>query len=132
MTGKILYQSCNESLCVFRKENFEFILKDGFESKAKLVIDDVSEAKSNELILDLKEEYRLNQNSIRKDYEFYQSSSWFSWDYCSVTHVFSDDTDYSFIFYESEQLKKAGCFQIIYVWIFIVLIYLLLSLPFHF
>ncbi len=136
VTGKILYQSCNESLCVFRKENFEFILKDGFESKVKLVIDDVSEAKSNELILDLKEEYRLNQNSIRKDYGSFINL--FLLGFLAGIIALLTPCIFPMIpitvsyFMNQSSSKRQGAFRSFMYGFFIVLIYLLLSLPFHF
>ena len=136
VSGQIFYQACDEKLCVFRKENFEFILKDGFASSVNLIIDDASEAKSKKLILDLKDKYRLNQNSISKDYGSFINL--FLLGFLAGIIALLTPCIFPMIpitvsyFLNQSSSKRQGAFRSFMYGFFIVLIYLLLSLPFHF
>ena len=136
VSGQIFYQACDEKLCVFRKENFQFILKDGFESSVNLIIDDASEAKSKKLILDLKDKYRLNQNSISKDYGSFINL--FLLGFLAGIIALLTPCIFPMIpitvsyFLNQSSSKRQGAFRSFMYGFFIVLIYLLFSLPFHF
>ena len=136
VSGQIFYQACDEKLCVFRKENFEFILKDGFESTSSLIVDDISEARSNELILDLKDSYRLNQNLPNEGYDSFINLFFLGF----LAGIIALLTPCIFpmipitvsYFLNQSSSKREGAYRSLMYGFFIVLIYLLLSVPFHF
>ena len=136
VSGQIFYQACDEKLCVFRKENFEFILKDGFESTSSLIVDDISEARSNELILDIKDSYRLNQNLPNEGYDSFINLFFLGF----LAGIIALLTPCIFpmipitvsYFLNQSSSKREGAYRSLMYGFFIVLIYLLLSVPFHF
>jgi len=134
ISGIIEYQACNDKLCVFRSEPFIFKFKDNITSKS-FSIDDKSIDIANSLKLDLsKSEYLIdNQNSNSKK----SNGKIFLLGILGGILALLTPCVFPMIpltvsyFIKNVKSKSKGIADSFIYSFFIIIIYVLLSLPFH-
>ena len=135
--GEINYQACDDKLCIFRNEDFRFVLD---ESKVviedKKVIDTSSLKKTSALKLDLKNEKLLDYNEQKKS-----ENSLFNFFLLGfIGGVIALLTPCVFpmipltvsFFLKQSTIKGKGVRLALIYSFFIIIIYVIFSLPFHF
>ena len=134
ISGTVEYQACDDKLCVFRSEPFNFRFKNNLKSKTVL-IDDKSISIANSLKLDLtKSDYLINNNINNSN-----KSNWKIFLLGMLGGILALLTPCVFpmipltvsYFIKNVKSRSRGIKDSLIYSFFIVLIYLLLSLPFH-
>jgi thiol:disulfide interchange protein len=132
---EINYQACDDELCIFRTESFMLSL-DGSVSAVELDIDEKSQALSAELKLALKETQYLESTTVKEG--TYVPLNIFLLGFFGGLLALLTPCVFPMIpltvsfFLKQSTTKSKGVFNALLYTFFIVLIYVLLSLPFHF
>ena len=136
ITGEIAYQACDDRLCIFRSENFAIALKEGV-TISSLELDQKSIERSKALTLDLKNKEFLKSNLTESE----QKSPFLNLFLLGFLGGFIAlltpcvfpmiPLTVSFFLKQAKSLRKGISNAVLYGF-FIVLIYIILSLPFHF
>ena len=132
---EINYQACDDELCIFRTESFILSL-DGSVSAVELDIDEKSQALSAELKLDLTETQYLESTTVKEG--TYAPLNIFLLGFFGGLLALLTPCVFPMIpltvsfFLKQSTTKSKGVFNALLYTFFIVLIYVLLSLPFHF
>jgi thiol:disulfide interchange protein DsbD len=136
IAGEIVYQACDDRVCVFRSENFAIALKEGAKISS-LELDQKSLERSKALTLNLKNKEYLKSslNDSGQEYPFLNLFllGFFGGIIALLTPcVFPMiPLTVSFFLKQAKSLRKGVSNALLYGF-FIVLIYVILSLPFHF
>lgn len=136
IAGEIVYQACDDRVCIFRSENFAIALKKG-ATISSLELDQKSLERSKALTLNLKNKEYLKSslNDSEKEYPFLNLFllGFFGGIIALLTPcVFPMiPLTVSFFLKQAKSLRKGVSNALLYGF-FIVLIYVILSLPFHF
>jgi len=132
---EINYQACDDELCIFRTESFILSL-DGSVSAEELDIDEKSQALSAELKLALTETQYLESTTVKEG--TYAPLNIFLLGFFGGLLALLTPCIFPMIpltvsfFLKQSATKSKGVFNALLYTFFIVLIYVLLSLPFHF
>jgi len=132
---EIIYQACDDELCIFRTESFILSL-DGSVSAVELDIDEKSQALSAELKLILTETQYLESTIVKEG--TYAPLNIFLLGFFGGLLALLTPCVFPMIpltvsfFLKQSTTKSKGVFNALLYTFFIVLIYLLLSSPFHF
>ena len=132
---EINYQACDDELCIFRTESFILSL-DGSVSAVELDIDGKSQALSAELKLALTETQYLESTTVKEG--TYAPLNIFLLGFFGGLLALLTPCVFPMIpltvsfFLKQSTTKSKGVFNALLYTFFIVLIYVLLSLPFHF
>ena len=132
---EINYQACDDELCIFRTESFILSL-DGSVSAVELDIDEKSQALSAELKLALTETQYLESTTVKEG--TYAPLNIFLLGFFGGLLALLTPCIFPMIpltvsfFLKQSATKSKGVFNALLYTFFIVLIYVLLSLPFHF
>lgn len=132
---EINYQACDDELCIFRTESFILSL-DGSVSAVELDIDEKSQALSAELKLALTETQYLESTTVKEG--TYAPLNIFLLGFFGGLLALLTPCVFPMIpltvsfFLKQSTTKSKGVFNALLYTFFIVLIYVLLSLPFHF
>lgn len=132
---EINYQACDDELCIFRTESFILSL-DGSVSAVELDIDEKSQALSAELKLALTETQYLENTTVKEG--TYAPLNIFLLGFFGGLLALLTPCVFPMIpltvsfFLKQSTTKSKGVFNALLYTFFIVLIYVLLSLPFHF
>ena len=132
---EINYQACDDELCIFRTESFILSL-DGLVSAVELDIDEKSQALSAELKLALTETQYLENTTVKEG--TYAPLNIFLLGFFGGLLALLTPCVFPMIpltvsfFLKQSTTKSKGVFNALLYTFFIVLIYVLLSLPFHF
>jgi len=132
---EINYQACDDELCIFRTESFILSL-DGSVSAVELDIDEKSQALSAELKLALTETQYLENTTVKEG--TYVPLNIFLLGFFGGLLALLTPCVFPMIpltvsfFLKQSSTKSKGVFNALLYTFFIVLIYVLLSLPFHF
>lgn len=132
---EINYQACDDELCIFRTESFILSL-DGSVSAVELDIDEKSQALSAELKLALTETQYLESATVKEG--TYAPLNIFLLGFFGGLLALLTPCVFPMIpltvsfFLKQSTTKSKGVFNALLYTFFIVLIYVLLSLPFHF
>ena len=132
---EINYQACDDELCIFRTESFILSL-DGSVSAEELDIDEKSQALSAELKLALTETQYLESTTVKEG--TYAPLNIFLLGFFGGLLALLTPCVFPMIpltvsfFLKQSTTKSKGIFNALLYTFFIVLIYILLSLPFHF
>jgi len=132
---EINYQACDDELCIFRTESFILSL-DGSVSAVELDIDEKSQALSAELKLALTETQYLESTTVKEG--TYVPLNIFLLGFFGGLLALLTPCVFPMIpltvsfFLKQSSTKSKGVFNALLYTFFIVLIYVLLSLPFHF
>ncbi|MCY3998532.1 MAG: thioredoxin family protein [Flavobacteriaceae bacterium] len=130
---EVNYQVCDDTLCIFRSEIFDFILNVDF-IKAASVLDEHSRLKSQEMLIDLKNKHFLNQKMETADRDYW--TIFFLGLFGGVLALLTPcilpmiPLTVSYFLNSSKTATKGIMNGLIYGF-FIIIIYVLLSLPFH-
>ena len=136
IAGEIVYQACDDRVCIFRSENFAIALREG-ATISSLELDQKSLERSKALTLNLKNKEYLKSslNDSEKEYPFLNLFllGFFGGIIALLTPcVFPMiPLTVSFFLKQAKSLRKGVSNALLYGF-FIVLIYVILSLPFHF
>ena len=137
ISGEINYQACDDRVCIFRTEPFRIALDGTALQQAEIELTEQDKARSAALILNLKNrEYLENQLSASGSDSPYWNLFFLGFlggliallTPCVFPMI---PLTVSFFLKQSSSLR-AGIFNALLYGFFIVLIYVLLSLPFHF
>lgn len=132
---EINYQACDDELCIFRTENFALSL-DGSVAAVELDVDEKSQALSAELKLALTETQYLESATVKEGTNAPLNIfllGFFGGLLALLTPcVFPMIPLTVSFFLKQSTTKSKGIFNALLYTFFIVLIYILLSLPFHF
>ena len=137
ISGEILYQACDDKVCIFRSEPFTISLNDLTVSKKRIGISEEDRAKSKALLLDLKNTAYLDTNVLANTSESPLISLFLLGFLGGVIALLTPcvfpmiPLTVSFFIKQASSLRKGIANAVLYGF-FIVLIYVLLSLPFHF
>ncbi len=129
------YQACDDKLCIFRTENFKINL-DGFKQSSFEIVDDESKIRSDALRLELKEKAFLNGPKLKEG--IYSYLNIFLLGFLGGFLALLTPCVFPMIpltvsyFLKQSSSNSSGLINASVYAIFIVLIYLILSLPFHF
>ena len=132
---EINYQACDDELCIFRTETFALSL-DGSVAVVELDVDEKSQALSAELKLALKETQYLESATVKEG--TYAPLNIFLLGFFGGLLALLTPCVFPMIpltvsyFLKQSTTKSKGIFNALLYTFFIVLIYVLLSLPFHF
>lgn len=132
---EINYQACDDELCIFRTETFALSL-DGSVAVVELDVDEKSQALSAELKLALKETQYLESATVKEG--TYAPLNIFLLGFFGGLLALLTPCVFPMIpltvsfFIKQSTTKSKGIFNALLYTFFIVLIYVLLSLPFHF
>ena len=132
---EINYQACDDELCIFRTESFILSL-DGSVSAVELDIDEKSQALSADLKLALTETKYLESTTVKEG--TYALLNIFLLGFFGGLLALLTPCVFPMIpltvsfFLKKSTTKSKGVFNALLYTFFIVLIYVLLSLPFHF
>ena len=132
---EINYQACDDELCIFRTETFALSL-DGSVAVVELDVDEKSQALSAELKLALKETQYLESATVKEG--TYAPLNIFLLGFFGGLLALLTPCVFPMIpltvsfFLKQSTTKSKGIFNALLYTFFIVLIYILLSLPFHF
>lgn len=136
IAGEIVYQACDDRVCIFRSENFAIPLKEG-AIISSLELDQKSMARSKALTLELKNKEYLKSNLNESDRQYPYLNLFllgFLGGFIALLTpcVFPMiPLTVSFFLKQAKSLRKGVSNALLYGF-FIVLIYVILSLPFHF
>ena len=132
---EVNYQACDDELCVFRTENFRFVL-DGSESVAVQQIDEASKRRSEALKLKLSGRDYLGSTEVKEGtYSYFTIFllGFFGGLLALLTPCVFPMIPLTVSFFLKQATSSArGVVNALTYAFFIVLIYGLLSLPFHF
>ena len=135
--GEINYQACDEKLCIFRNEAFRFVLdKSKQVIREKKVIDSGSLEKISALKLDLKNKHFINQNEQKKTDN--SLLNLFLLGFIGGIIALLTPCVFPMIpltvsfFLKQSKIEGKGLGQALLYSFFILVIYILSSLPFHF
>jgi len=136
VSGEINYQACDDKVCIFRTEPFVFCANGAVVDTAQITLTAKDRERSAELTLDLK-----NRELLDKSFSQSSKDSLFGIFVLGLLGgllalltpcVFPMiPLTVSFFLKQGNSLRK-GAFQALLYGLFIVLIYVFLSLPFHF
>ena len=132
---EINYQACDDELCIFRTETFALSL-DGSVAAVELDVDEKSQALSAELKLALTETQYLESATVKEG--TYAPLNIFLLGFFGGLLALLTPCVFPMIpltvsyFLKQSTTKSKGIFNALLYTFFIVLIYILLSLPFHF
>lgn len=132
---EINYQACDHELCIFRTETFAFSL-DGSVAVVELDVDEKSQALSAELKLALTETQYLESATVKEG--TYAPLNIFLLGFFGGLLALLTPCVFPMVpltvsfFLKQSTTKSKGIFNALLYTFFIVLIYVLLSLPFHF
>ncbi len=132
---EINYQACDDELCIFRTETFALSL-DGSVAAVELDVDEKSQALSAELKLALTETQYLESATVKEG--TYAPLNIFLLGFFGGLLALLTPCVFPMIpltvsfFLKQSTTKSKGIFNALLYTFFIVLIYVLLSLPFHF
>ena len=132
---EINYQACDDELCIFRTETFALSL-DGSVAVVELDVDEKSQALSAELKLALTETQYLESATVKEG--TYAPLNIFLLGFFGGLLALLTPCVFPMIpltvsfFLKQSTTKSKGIFNALLYTFFIVLIYILLSLPFHF
>ncbi len=130
---EVNYQVCNDSLCIFRSEIFDFVLNDEF-IKAVSVLDEHSQMKSKEMVIDLKNKHFLSSiaNYSNGGYWTIFFLGLFGGLLALLTPCILPMIPLTVSYFlNSYQTAVKGMINGLLYGLFIIIIYVLLSLPFH-
>ena len=135
--GEINYQACDDKLCIFRNEDFRFVLdKSKVVIEDKKVIDTSSLKKTSALKLDLKNEKLLNYNEQKKSEN--SLLNFFLLGFIGGIIALLTPCVFPMIpltvsfFLKQSTIKGKGVRRALIYSFFIIIIYIIFSLPFHF
>jgi len=132
---EVNYQACDDELCIFRTENFRFVL-DGSESVAVQQIDEASKRRSEALKLKLSGRDYLESTEVKEGtYSYFNIFllGFFGGLLALLTPCVFPMIPLTVSFFLKQATSSArGVVNALTYAFFIVLIYGLLSLPFHF
>ncbi len=129
------YQACDDKLCIFRTENFKIHL-DGLKQSSFELVDDESKIRSDALRLELKEKAFLSGPKVEEG--IYSYFNIFLLGFLGGFLALLTPCIFPMIpltvsyFLKQSSSNSRGLINASVYAIFIVLIYLILSLPFHF
>ena len=129
------YQACDDKLCIFRTENFKINL-DGLKQSSFEIVDDESKIRSDALRLELKEKAFLSGPKVEEG--IYSYFNIFLLGFLGGFLALLTPCVFPMIpltvsyFLKQSSSNSRGLINASVYAIFIVLIYLILSLPFHF
>ena len=135
--GEINYQACDDKVCIFRNEPFRFVLdKSKLVTEKRKLIDSSSLKKIAALKIDLKS----NELLFHKDQKTIDSPLLNIFLLGFIGGIIALLTPCVFpmipltvsFFLKQSKIKRKGVFQALLYCFFILLIYILFSLPFHF
>ena len=135
--GEINYQACDDKLCIFRNEDFRFVLdKSKVVIEDKKVIDTSSLKKTSALKLDLKNEKLLNYNEHKKSEN--SLLNFFLLGFIGGIIALLTPCVFPMIpltvsfFLKQSTIRGMGVRSALIYSFFILIIYIIFSLPFHF
>ena len=135
--GEINYQACDDKLCIFRNEDFRFVLdKSKVVIEDKKVIDTSSLKKTSALKLDLKNEKLLNYNEQKKSEN--SLLNFFLLGFIGGIIALLTPCIFPMIpltvsfFLKQSTIRGMGVRSALIYSFFILIIYIIFSLPFHF
>ena len=135
--GEINYQACDDKLCIFRNEYFRFVFdKSKVVIEDKKVIDTSSLKKTSALKLDLKNEKLLNYNEQKKSEN--SLLNFFLLGFIGGIIALLTPCVFPMIpltvsfFLKQSTIKGKGVRRALIYSFFIIIIYIIFSLPFHF
>ena len=137
ITGEINYQACDDKVCIFREESFDFNLSsDVVKPIAEKTIDAASKLKSEKLKINFKDKSLLDQNANKGAGSGYFNL--FLLGFLGGIIALLTPCVFPMIpltvsfFLKHSGSKKQGVIRAVLYGFFILIIYLILSLPFHF
>ena len=137
ISGEINYQACDDRVCIFRTEPFAFSLERGASAATDIRISSNDKKRSAALTLDLKNKHFLKQASLSGDGISFLWNLFFLGFLGGLIALLTPcvfpmiPLTVSYFLKQSASLSKGISNAMLYGF-FIVLIYVLLSLPFHF
>ena len=134
--GEINYQACDDKICIFRNEAFRFVLdKSKLVIRDKKVIDSASLEKISALKLDLKNKNLINQNEQKKTENSLLNLfllGFMGGIIALLTPCVFPMIPLTVSFFLKHTIKGKGLGRALLYSFFILSIYILSSLPFHF
>lgn len=137
ISGEINYQACDDRVCIFRTEPFVFSLESGASAATDIRISSNDKKRSAALTLDLKNKHFLKQISMSRDGISFLWNLFFLGFLGGLIALLTPcvfpmiPLTVSYFLKQSNSLRK-GIINAMLYGFFIVIIYVLLSLPFHF
>ena len=135
VSGKIDYQACDDRLCVFRSESFIFRINENFQVDENDIISEESILRSNSLRLNLTNSnftFNVNNNQLQNNYWKIFLLGLLGGVLALITPcVFPMIPITVSYFIKNEKSKTKGILDSFKYSFFIILLYVLLSLPFH-
>ena len=135
VSGKIDYQACDDRLCVFRSESFIFRINENFQVDENDIISEESILRSNSLRLNLTNSnftFNTNNNQLQNNYWKIFLLGLLGGLLALITPcVFPMIPITVSYFIKNEKSKTKGILDSFKYSFFIIMLYVLLSLPFH-
>ena len=135
VSGKIDYQACDDRLCVFRSESFIFRINENFQVDENDIISEESILRSNSLRLNLTNSnftFNVNNNQLQNNYWKIFLLGLLGGLLALITPcVFPMIPITVSYFIKNEKSKTKGILDSFKYSFFIIMLYVLLSLPFH-
>ncbi len=137
ISGEINYQACDDKVCIFRTEPFTIILDEEKAERSVLKVDENSLIRSKALTLDLKNEAFLKTELAESEEKSFYINLFLLGFLGGLIALLTPcvfpmiPLTVSFFLKQSSSLSKGIANASLYGF-FIILIYILLSLPFHF
>ena len=135
VSGKIDYQACDDRLCVFRSESFIFRINENFQVDENDIISEESILRSNSLRLNLTNSnftFNINNNQLQNNYWKIFLLGLLGGLLALITPcVFPMIPITVSYFIKNEKSKTKGILDSFKYSFFIIMLYVLLSLPFH-
>ncbi len=135
VSGKIDYQACDDRLCVFRSESFIFRINENFQVDENDIISEESILRSNSLRLNLTNSnftFNANNNQLQNNYWKIFLLGLLGGLLALITPcVFPMIPITVSYFIKNEKSKTKGILDSFKYSFFIIMLYVLLSLPFH-
>ncbi len=134
--GEILYQVCDDEVCLFRTQPFSFSFNNNYKN-AQLVVDNISKKKIEKLQLDLKNTFYL-ENKVSSDSKNNYLNLFLLGFLGGLIALLTPcvfpmiPITLSYFLKQSSKLKNTGIKKALLYGFFIVFIYFIISLPFHF
>ena len=130
---EVNYQVCDDRLCIFRSEVFDFVINAEF-LKEEDILDEHSQLKSEEMVLDLKNKHFLDSIAVTSN-----GSHWTIFFLGLLGGILALLTPCILpmipltvsYFLNSSETTRIGVLNGLLYGLFIIIIYVLLSLPFH-
>lgn len=136
INGELNYQACDDQLCIFRSEIFQMDLDNSVASAPKLELSEKDQIRSEQLTLALKNTDELNNSTYESKQNKFLNLfllGFFGGLLALLTPcVFPMIPLTVSYFIKQGNSLRSGILQALLYGFFIILIYLLLSLPFHF